>query len=115
MELYFVNRPSLYDSYRMAINTIVDSTEQPVGLYIGVDDWEYPFWVLGQDKGLSFVHVGVVNHSDGSAKKGELPSYVIATMNPMLWCESNVYELVSSDSSISVLKARRPVNIAGTD
>jgi hypothetical protein len=107
MELYFNNRPQLYESYKMAMDVIVKSGVKTIGLYIGNDDLEYPLWVLGHNSGIKFHHVGVTNESKILNTRTEMPKYVIATQNLDTWPEAKEYEVICSDQNISVLKIRR--------
>ena len=107
MELYFTNRPYLYKSYEMAMNVVANSGVQTVGLYLAGDDWEYPFWVLGHDQGITFHHVGVTDQSKSLVTEADLPAYVIATKNTETWSERREYDLVCSDKDVSVLKLGR--------
>ena len=64
---YFTNRPSLYAPYLRATEFISSSQCSQVGLMIGGDDWEYPFWaLLGEHAGrkIRLEHVTVANISE---------------------------------------------------
>lgn len=45
-ERYFANRPSLYEPYDRSAQFLANSRCSDIGLMLGGDDWEYPFWVL---------------------------------------------------------------------
>jgi hypothetical protein len=106
-ERYFANKPHLYESYSAAMNVVAASGGQRVGLYLGLDDGEYPFWVLGHDSGITFHHVGVTEQSRVLATEADLPSHVIATKNTDAWPAGKEYDLVYADQNVRVLKMRR--------
>ena len=63
------HRPYLYQDYEKAINIIREAGEQEVGLYLGGNDWEYPFWAFAlptkkEGRVMSYRHVGVSNASE---------------------------------------------------
>jgi hypothetical protein len=64
---YFINRPNLYADYTAAAKVIMDEGAEEVGLCLGYDDYEYPFFVLvGRHATLGiprFWHVGVKDAS----------------------------------------------------
>jgi len=65
-DLYFMNRPSLSTVYRRATEQIRLTGCRQVGLALGSNDWEYPFWILldDQDRKPGWIgHVGVMNDS----------------------------------------------------
>ncbi len=65
IEQYFTNRPSLYEPYVRSAQFLQHSQCQDIGLILGADDWEYPFWVLlgENDKKVRLEHVNVANIS----------------------------------------------------
>jgi hypothetical protein len=64
---YFINRPNLYADYTAAAKVIMYEDAEEVGLCLGYDDYEYPFFVLvGRHATLGtprFRHVGVKDAS----------------------------------------------------
>ncbi len=48
---YFLTRPELEPGYQFATQKVADLGVTDVGLVQGTDSWEYPLWVLLQDKG----------------------------------------------------------------
>lgn len=60
---YFANRNTEYDSYFAICEVIKDKDYASVGLFINVDDYEYPLWemLLGQTERIE--HIGVTNES----------------------------------------------------
>lgn len=57
----FVERPGLEAPYRRAVQAATDRCST-IGLVLGPDDWEYPFWALAR-RGTRFHHIGVTNAS----------------------------------------------------
>jgi len=51
---YFASRPDLKESYIEAGSFISSQKCSEIGLYIGGNSWEYPFWVLAKMPPLSF-------------------------------------------------------------
>ena len=65
-ELYFRVRPSLAEPYFSAAQFLSNTKCSDIGLVLGGDDWEYPFWVLLSRDGKRTVrleHVNVTNIS----------------------------------------------------
>lgn len=63
---YFANHPSLYAPYRRSAQFLSRSRCSDIGLMLGGDDWEYPFWVLLAEEGrrkIRLEHVTVANVS----------------------------------------------------
>ncbi len=71
--LYFTYRPELYQGYKQAIDLLEQSSARDVGLYIGGDGWEYPFWALGKDSAMQFRHVGLTEQSKVLETNTSLP------------------------------------------
>jgi hypothetical protein len=84
-ELYFFTRPELYHQYRTATSVALNNTiSGKIGLYLDIDDWEYPFWVFAGKHaykcGPEFIHFGVTNVSNRIKRKNLLkPDIVIST------------------------------------
>jgi 4-amino-4-deoxy-L-arabinose transferase-like glycosyltransferase len=73
-ELYFRNRPSLIEPYISSTQFVLKSQCSDVGLVLGKDDWEYPFWVLlheNDKRTIRIEHVNVANISQ--MKSNEYP------------------------------------------
>ena len=85
-QMYFANSKDLYPDYLASTQFLLDKDVDSVGLYLGNNDWEYPFWVLlgslDIDSGPVLQHVGVENETR-KLKKSEqrMPTYVIAAKN----------------------------------
>jgi hypothetical protein len=112
-ELYFQNRPNLYASYKEAIKFLQNANANDIGLYLGEDDWEYPFWALAKAGGESntsirFRHVGVSNSSKTLSKAALLPAYVISTKDIAHWEDKGKYSPVFSSKYTAVLKKIEP-------
>jgi 4-amino-4-deoxy-L-arabinose transferase-like glycosyltransferase len=74
IELYFRNRLSLAKPYFQSVEFLSNTECSDIGLALGGDDWEYPFWVLLNENGKRTVrleHVNVTNISE--VKSSEYP------------------------------------------
>jgi 4-amino-4-deoxy-L-arabinose transferase-like glycosyltransferase len=69
IEQYFKNRPALTSPYVESVNILSDRHCSAVGLMMGIDDWEYPFWVLLGEKMGGMVHLEHVNVANLSQEK----------------------------------------------
>jgi len=81
---YFSNKKSLYLEYKNIIDKInINSSLNEIGLSIGGDSWEYPFWSLLKTKyNTNFpkiYHLKINNSKEGShfLNKKNLPIYII--------------------------------------
>jgi hypothetical protein len=107
LHLYFKNRNYLFHDYNSAINILEETNNGKVGLYLGGDDWEYPFWVFaGRTKknGVSFRHVGVSNVSRTINENALMPPYVIATKSIDTWEHAQKYVSVYTSDYVRVFK-----------
>lgn len=113
-ELYFENKKHLYRGYRDAVEVVLGARQRVVGLYLGGDDFEYPFWALARsiqksDGPVIFKHVGVGNLSKGLGRSNtDLPVYVIATKDIMRWRHGREYGPVYHSEDVSVFKRSCP-------
>lgn len=65
-DLYFRNLPSLIEPYKNSTRFVLKAQCSDIGLVVGIDDWEYPFWVLLQEnynRTIRIEHVNVENIS----------------------------------------------------
>lgn len=64
-EQYFSNRPYLKNTYIQAVEFLNANKCANVGLLLGNDPWEYPFWILAQqnEETIKFQHINVTNIS----------------------------------------------------
>ncbi len=109
MRLYFTNNPSLYSGYESAVNVLKDANARDVGLYIGIDDWEYPFWVFAQrtdtnKNRMTFRHIGVNNISGTIKHNMTLPPYVITTKPIKSWEHVSKYTPLYTSVQVNVYK-----------
>lgn len=74
---YFTNRTNIYEEYMQTAQTIRDSGYQYVGLWLGGDDYEYPYWALLKDVVTRIEHVGVTNESAVYVDKEYQPECII--------------------------------------
>lgn len=86
ISLYFYNNFGLKDPYIYATNFLMSKGCSNIGLVLGGDDWEYPFWVLlrGNDKNIRIEHVNVQNES--AVKSSQ---HLFATFAPCAIISSN--------------------------
>jgi hypothetical protein len=103
-QLYFMYRPELYEGYQQAIDILEKTGVEDIGLYIGGDGWEYPFWALAKARRLRFRHVGFTGPSRVRPTDTSLPEYVVVTRNTDTWPERNRYEPVFTSDHVSVLR-----------
>jgi hypothetical protein len=85
-QLYFANRPELYADYKNAIRVAMNAGTNKIGLYLGEDDWEYPFWVFADSHAIKgdirFNHVGVADISN-TVEKQSMPAPVVIATKPV--------------------------------
>ena len=89
-ELYFRNLPSLHEPYVRAAQFLQNSQCLNVGLVLGGNDWEYPFWPLlngDSNRTVRLEHMNVTNISQ--VKYNEYPfdtfipcAIIIVNANP---------------------------------
>jgi len=109
-ERCFASNYGLYKDYNGALKYISEqSMLGVVGLYIGVDDWEYPLWAYNYNKNasfdfISFKHVGVDNESRILFCGEDEPLYVLSSRDFSNWEHSYKYRRVYLSESISVFE-----------
>jgi hypothetical protein len=109
MQLYFANRKNLFNDYNSVMNVLGEADAGDVGLYLGEDDWEYPFWAFARRAGkngrtMVFRHVGVSNFSRTINEDMLLPLYVIATKSIKTWENASRYAPVYISDHVSVFR-----------
>jgi hypothetical protein len=80
-EQLFFNRPDLRTPYVGAADVLIARGCGRVGLVIGGDDWEYPFWVLLRERlgpSVHVEHIAVQNASRITADDGPRPCGIVA-------------------------------------
>jgi hypothetical protein len=95
----FAMRPGLAPAYRAAVAAVAGKTGDGVGLVLGGDDWEYPFWGLlagTGDAAAAPVRIGHVCHPEaGPPPPADFaPRVLLVTRAPMpetLDCEAGLY------------------------
>ena len=115
MQLYFLNRKHLFNDYKSAMNVLGNDYYGEVGLYLGSDDWEYPFWVFAKraeknGKKMTFKHVGVNNVSRTIKEDVLLPLNVITTKSIKTWEHAPEFASVYASDHVSVFKKLRHNN-----
>jgi hypothetical protein len=74
IEQYFKNRPQLQQPYTKAVEYLDSQHCRTVGLMMGQDTWEYPLWILMQQKFGNQFQLEHINVPKASAlKEHELP------------------------------------------
>lgn len=73
--LLFINRPDLQRPYEELARSIGASGCERVGLVTGVDDWEYPLWVLLKDYASRLPRIEHVNVGNVSSTLAQQLSY----------------------------------------
>jgi len=66
IEQYFINRPNLSEPYSQSTQILSELHCSDVGLMMGEDDWEYPLWILLNEKTTGTIrleHIQVNNNS----------------------------------------------------
>ncbi|MBI5310245.1 MAG: glycosyltransferase family 39 protein [Actinobacteria bacterium] len=74
---YFQQRPSLEAQYEAVVDFAERGRFDEVGIAGGIDDWEYPFFLLGREHGVRFRDVIVTNESSRYERAGMLPDMVV--------------------------------------
>lgn len=113
-ELYFRNWPGLYKDYKAGIQVlgnIENGLNGDVGLYAGFNDYEYPLWVLADEKAekeraFSFRSVGVRDVSKKLDAENFLPTYIIATKSIAGWDYGTQYDSIYDSKHLSVMQKR---------
>jgi hypothetical protein len=102
---YFKNRPEIELSYNRAADLVRETQCTQVGLITGVDDWEYPLWVLtGAASGrLRLEHIAV-NNVSGKMSVDFTPCAVIASYPQPH--EETSYKKVLEEGSVTVFCRR---------
>jgi hypothetical protein len=77
---YFANRPDLFAAYEKQVEAVNDLQCNDIGLMTGIDDWEYPIWVMmeASDKHFHLEHI-FVNNPSGSLKTEFIPCAIVVT------------------------------------
>ena len=81
-ELYFINRPKIYDSYTNAAVFIRNTNEKQIGLIITGDEWEYPLFALLQSPSIRIIHLDVANESSRYSESNQ-DINLIVTINKL--------------------------------
>ncbi|MDZ8053084.1 MAG: ArnT family glycosyltransferase [Aulosira sp. ZfuVER01] len=71
IEQYFSNRPYLKDPYIGAVEFLQSKNCSKIGLSLGNDPWEYPYWILWQQVKKDTIAMQHINVTNISAKKNE--------------------------------------------
>ena len=114
--MYFTNQMDLYREYVDAFQVLEDSGTRRVGLYIGGDDWEYPWWALAKEashknKPITFQYVGISEPSLSTDQSVVLPRHLIAMKDVSKWEHASEYDPVYTGTHVTILK-RTPAGLA---
>jgi hypothetical protein len=114
--IVFHDRPNLLIPYRESANFVKTGKYSRIGLLIGSNDYDYPFWVLLKDEirnGLRVEHVGVSNASGRLGSQDFHPDCVLSTVNhEELILVSNVeYVRIRSDNIVSIFVPKEKRNL----
>ncbi len=77
--LYFTNEPALAKSYIRSMQYLSSTSCSDIGLILGSNDWEYPFWaLLAQDgkRSVRIEHVDVTNISQVKYKEYPFNTFI---------------------------------------
>jgi 4-amino-4-deoxy-L-arabinose transferase-like glycosyltransferase len=77
--LYFANDPALARPYIRSVRLLSKASCSDIGLILGSDDWEYPFWALMAQDGkrtVRFEHVNVTNISQVKYKEYPFNTFI---------------------------------------
>jgi len=111
LEGYFVNRPELYSEYKQIVDEIIiENATEEIGMCIGGNSWEYPFWVMLNKKYNNqipkIVHQKINNNQDGIKflKGTKLPKYLILEKWKLDFLQNitNNYKLIVSGKEFSL-------------
>jgi len=69
IDQYFINRSYLTEPYIQSAQILSDLHCSDVGLMMGEDDWEYPLWILLNEKTTGTVRLEHVNGSNSSQQE----------------------------------------------
>lgn len=81
-ELYFINRPKVYDSYTNVAAFIRHTNERKIGLIITGDEWEYPLFALLENSHVRIIHLDVDNDSSMYSESDQGINLIIAINKP---------------------------------
>lgn len=74
---YFANRTNEYQPYTELCDAIIEGNYKNIGIYLGSNDYEYPFWTMLQGEILQMKHVNVDNTSAIYAEEDFEPDCII--------------------------------------
>ncbi len=84
-EIYFSKRPELFNQYNDIVKKIYSISKEDlffdsIAIHIGGDSWEYPFWVMLNEKfrdRLPYIYHFKKEHVDSKLYNYEKPNYII--------------------------------------
>ena len=111
----FTSQPTLADAYSDAIESVLEYDCRDVGLYLGGEVWDYPLWVIAQDKSprIRFRAVEVSNASRNisspSIRGG--PCAVLVAAQPKVTRRRIGLKSIRPDREVLYLRVMRSRNI----
>jgi len=96
IEQYFKNRPKLQKPYTQAVEYLNSKQCSTVGLMMGQDAWEYPLWMVMQQKfGNKFQlqHINVANGSSVKEKESPFKEFEPCGIIYMYTKQSNLHRV----------------------
>lgn len=117
---YFASRPELREAYAGAVHAALAGHPAEIGLMIGGDDWEYPFWVLAGKEATPgipvFRHVDSLDDSAALESRQGVPAVIIATRRPRRTdLRGNGYRMIYGAGPVGVLARPAEAVAAGTE
>jgi len=112
IDQYFSNRPELRDPYIEAALFLKSQQCSHIGLHMGGDSWEYPFWVLlheNHNRAVRFEHVNVGNKS--SVKSGIRPFHGFSPCAIVSVERGEMNEIVSKETVYSKEWSSDPISV----
>lgn len=104
-------RPRMMDAYMDALKVALSEESDEIGLMLGNDDWEYPFWALCGKAAVRrppwFRHVDVENVTRGLDRSGTMPAVILCSRSLTRATLDRGYTVVFKRGPLCVL-ARRP-------
>jgi hypothetical protein len=94
---YFSNRPNLKSPYTDAIDFVKSKECSDIGLLIGDDSWEYPFWVISRNypkNAFRFKHINVKNFSSAKSINSSYSKFIPCSI---ISVESGEHEIIISE------------------
>lgn len=105
IEQYFSNRPYLKEPYVEAVNFLQSKGCSNIGLSLGNDPWEYPYWEIWQDtkkQTVKMQHINVTNISAQLSNQSPYKDFIpcaIMTMETKRSKQEKSQEMIVKDTT----------------